>query len=115
MKSFKSLLSEISKTTVGNYLAKVTKQNLDKHGLQPNMYDKLSKNRQQGVANAFKRLEVKPVKEDGGGMGVGALSVPGPTNKTGPQSATDPVSATAVNMKKRKKTYATLRRAAPKM
>ena len=33
--------------------------------MQPNMYDKLSKNRQQGVSNAFKRLEVdkagKPV------------------------------------------------------
>jgi len=53
-----------------------------------------------------------PVKEDG--MGAGAISVPGPTNKTGPQSATDPVSATAVNMKKKKR-YATLVRPGPKM
>jgi hypothetical protein len=38
-------------------------------------------------------------------MGAGAVGggSPGPTNVTGPQSATDPVSATAVDMRKRKK------------
>jgi hypothetical protein len=38
-------------------------------------------------------------------MGAGAVGggSPGPTNVTGPQSATDPVSATAVDMTKRKK------------
>ena len=58
-------LDEITQKLAGNYLSKVTQQNIQKHGMQPNMYDKLSKNRQQGVSNAFKRLEVdkagKPV------------------------------------------------------
>ena len=47
----------------GKYLAKVTQQNLQKHGMQHDMYGKLSKNRQKGVANAFKRLEVHPTGE----------------------------------------------------
>jgi hypothetical protein len=58
-------IDEITQKLAGNYLSKVTQQNIQKHGMQPNMYDKLSKNRQQGVSNAFKRLEVdkagKPV------------------------------------------------------
>ena len=49
-----------------------------------------------------------------GGVGGGSA---GPTNVTGPQSATDPVSATAVDMRKRKKKYKsilmTTRRKAP--
>jgi hypothetical protein len=49
-----------------------------------------------------------PVKEDG----VGGIAVSGPTNVTGPQSGTDPVSATAVNMKKKKR-YAMISRKAP--
>ena len=119
MKSFKQLresenINEISDKLADRYVSKVTSDQLKKQGFSRDMYSKLEPKRQKGISNAFKRL-IKPVKEDGGGMGVGALSVPGPTNKTGPQSATDPVSATAVNMKKRKKTYATLRRAAPKM
>lgn len=40
----------------------------------------------------------------GGGAGAGAVSH-GPTNVTGAQSATDPVSASAVDMRKRKKKY----------
>jgi len=38
-------------------------------------------------------------------MGAGSVGggSAGPTNVTGPQSATDPVSATAVDMRKRKK------------
>jgi len=51
-------IDEITQKLAGNYLSKVTNQQLQKHGMQPNMYDKLSKNRQQGVSNAFKRLEV---------------------------------------------------------
>jgi hypothetical protein len=58
-------VQEITQKLAGNYLDKVTKQNLAKHGMQPNMYEKLPKNRQKGVANAFKRLQVdkegKPV------------------------------------------------------
>ena len=46
-----------------------------------------------------------------GGMGGG---VPGPTNVTGPQSGTDPVSATAVDMRKRKKKFSMMYRKAPK-
>ena len=48
------------------------------------------------------------VKEDG----VGGIAVSGPTNVTGPQSGTDPVSATAVDMKKKKR-YAMISRKVP--
>jgi hypothetical protein len=51
-------VNEITQKLAGNYLTKVTKQQLSKHGMQPDMYGKLSKNRQQGVSNAFKRLEI---------------------------------------------------------
>lgn len=58
-------IDEISQKTAGSYLDKVTKQELSKHGMQHDMYGKLSKNRQKGVSNAFKRLQVdkegKPV------------------------------------------------------
>lgn len=58
-------VNEITQKLAGNYLSTVTKQQLSKHGMQPDMYGKLSKNRQQGVSNAFKRLQVdkegKPV------------------------------------------------------
>jgi len=50
----------------------------------------------------------------GGGGGGGGIAVPGPTNVTGPQSGTDPVSATAVDMRKRKKKYPTMYRKMPK-
>ena len=46
------------------------------------------------------------VKEDGSA---------GPTVVTGPQSATDPVSATAVKLPMKKKKYPTLTRTPPKM
>lgn len=55
-------------------------------------------------------------KLDEDGMGAGAVSgSKGPTNVTGPQSGTDPVSATAVNMKKKKKYLMGIRRNPPKM
>jgi hypothetical protein len=58
-------IDEISRDLADRYLGKVTQQQLQKHGMQPNMYDKLPKNRQQGVSNAFKRVLVKsPVKEE---------------------------------------------------
>ena len=50
------LIDEISKKTADSYLSKVTKDQVGKHGMQPNMFDKLPKNRQQGVSNALKRL-----------------------------------------------------------
>ena len=59
VKDFKEeveLIDEISKQTADSYLSKVTKDHVGKHGMQPNMFDKLPKNRQQGVSNALKRL-----------------------------------------------------------
>jgi hypothetical protein len=53
-------IDEISQKLAGSYLDKVTKQQVSKHGIQPNMYDKLPKNRQKGVSNAFNRLLVDP-------------------------------------------------------
>lgn len=55
------------------------------------------------------------VKEmSGGGGGGGAATVAaGPTNVTGVATSTDPVSATAVNMKKKKR-YPMVYRKAPK-
>jgi len=50
------------------------------------------------------------VKEDG--MGAGAVSA-GPTNVTGVATSTDPASATAVNMKKKKR-WPQIYRKAPK-
>lgn len=50
------------------------------------------------------------VKEDGA---VGGSA--GPTVVTGPQSATDPISATAVKLPMKKKKYPTLARKSPKM
>jgi hypothetical protein len=52
----------------------------------------------------------KSIKEDG--MGAGSA---GPTNVTGPQSGTDPISATAVHPKKKKKYLMGIRRNPPKM
>jgi hypothetical protein len=48
---------------------------------------------------------MKSFKEFISEMGAGAVGggSAGPTNVTGPQSATDPVSATAVDMRKRRK------------
>ena len=45
----------------------------------------------------------KHLEEMGAGGGGGGAAVAGPTNVTGPQSATDPVSASAVDMRKRRK------------
>ena len=53
-------IDEISQKLAGDYLDKVTKQQVSKHGIQPNMYEKLPKNRQKGVSNAFNRLLVDP-------------------------------------------------------
>ena len=58
-------IDEISRDLADRYVSKVTQQQVQKHGMQPNMYDKLPKNRQKGVSNAFKRVLVKsPVKEE---------------------------------------------------
>ena len=58
-------IDEISRDLADRYVSKVTQQQVQKQGMQPNMYDKLPKNRQQGVSNAFKRVLVKsPVKEE---------------------------------------------------
>ena len=58
-------IDEISRDLADRYVSKVTQQQVQKQGIQPNMYDKLPKNRQKGVSNAFKRVLVKsPVKEE---------------------------------------------------
>lgn len=58
---------------------------------------------------------IKSLNEMGtGGGGAAAAGSAGPTNVTGPQSGTDPVSATAVDMKKRKKKFSMMYRKAPK-
>ena len=58
-------IDEISRDLADRYVSKVTQQQVQKQGMQPNMYDKLPKNRQQGVSNALKRTLVKsPVKEE---------------------------------------------------
>jgi hypothetical protein len=46
-------------------------------------------------------------------MGVGGVASAGPTNVTGPQSGTDPISATAIDMKKKKR-WSMVYRKAPK-
>jgi hypothetical protein len=55
------------------------------------------------------RKDCACMKEDGG------VAVPGPTVTTGPQSATDPVSATAIKLPKNKNKYPTLSRKPPQM
>lgn len=57
------------------------------------------------------------IKEDGGGMGGGMTTggSTGPTNTTGVKSSTDPISATAVHPKKKKKYLMSIRRNPPKM
>jgi hypothetical protein len=58
-------IDEISRDLADRYVSKVTQQQVQKQGMQPNMYDKLPKNRQQGVSNALKRTLVKsPVNEE---------------------------------------------------
>ena len=58
-------IDEVSRDLADRYVSKVTQQQVQKQGMQPNMYDKLPKNRQQGVSNALKRTLVKsPVKEE---------------------------------------------------
>jgi len=62
----------------------------------------------------------KHMKEDGGagGAGGGGMSTggsAGPTNVTGVKASTDPVSATAVHPKKKKKYMAGIRRSPPQM
>lgn len=97
MKTFKSFLEEIKKPTGKlksacwtGYTAVGTKE---KNG--------------KTVPNCV------PVKEDGEGSAISA----GPTNVTGTATSTDPVSATAVNMKKQKKPIIITmdRRAPPKI
>ena len=58
MKSFKSHLNEITQKAAADYLHAKTKRELDKHGMQHDMYGKLTPQGQKGVTNAFKRLEV---------------------------------------------------------
>jgi hypothetical protein len=57
------------------------------------------------------KLKEEFVNEDGG-MSVGSV---GPTNVTGPQSSTDPVSATAVRPNKKKKSMFFVKRNKPTM
>jgi hypothetical protein len=62
--------------------------------------------KKKGMKTMFGKRYPNCVKEDGSA---------GPTVVTGPQSATDPVSATAVKLPMKKKKYPTLTRTPPKM
>ncbi len=58
-------IDEISRNLADRYLSKVAQQQVKKHGMKPNLYDKLPLNRQHGVVRAFDRVLVKrPVKEE---------------------------------------------------
>lgn len=66
MKEESEQIDEISHDLAGKYLEKVTKDQLDKHGLQPNMYAKLEPKRQKGVDLALDKLAVKEdIYQDG--------------------------------------------------
>jgi len=120
MKTIK-MIDEISKDKAERYLSKVGDDHRKKHGNKPmNMYQTLEPKRQKGVERALDRLTKEEVKktfkqfrEMAGGGGGGAASVAGPTNVTGPQSGTDAQSATAVDMKKKKKKYFMTARKSP--
>ena len=74
-----------------------------------------------GIKKREREVEYfKHMKEDGGagGAGGGGMSTggsAGPTNVTGVKASTDPVSATAVHPKKKKKYMAGIRRSPPQM
>lgn len=53
------IVNEISKDKVEKYLSKVDDDDYKKHGTKPNMYGRLSKQRQDGVGRAIDRLAVK--------------------------------------------------------
>jgi len=82
-------IDEISQKLAGDYLDKVTKQQVSKHGIQPNMYGKLPKNRQKGVSNALNRLLVDPKEK------VDEYGADQPTGTAG-QSNLDPKQAQQV-------------------
>jgi hypothetical protein len=100
----------------------VTEMDSDGHtGLRDDPYDytkgkwtqakAVSKNKATKIATdilnkSFKQYKKKNIKEDG------AVSV-GPTNVTGPQSGTDPISATAIRPNKKKKYLMGIRRNLP--
>lgn len=105
MKTFKQFLGEHIVKSGNNYrlLSKRTGKNLGTYSSRAG-----AEKRERQVQ--FFKHQHEDVQLDE--MGVGAVSA-GPTNVTGPQSATDPVSATAVDMKKHKKKYPNLRRKLP--
>jgi len=85
---------------------------------KPLSKDKASKVASDMLTKAFAEPKKKSIKEDGGGGGGGGMSTggsAGPTNVTGVKSSTDPVSATAVHPKKKKKYMMGIRRNPPKM
>ena len=50
-------LDEISKELAGNYVGALAKKQLDKHGMKPNMYDKLPAKHKKGFDRAIDRLK----------------------------------------------------------
>ena len=52
----KSPVTEISKEKVGDYYSAVVRQQVDKSGIQPDMYSKLEPKRQKGIDRATARL-----------------------------------------------------------
>jgi len=59
MKEETKSIDEISKDKVERYLSKIGDDQLKKHGMKPNMYQRLEPKRQKGVDRALDRLSVK--------------------------------------------------------
>ena len=58
-------LDEISKELAGNYVGALAKKQLDKHGMKPNMYDKLPAKHKKGFDRAIDRLKEESELEEG--------------------------------------------------
>lgn len=92
------------------YAREDAKTDMDLHRVAAN----LIKMRNKGVMTMKNYKQVVSLREEVD-LDEDGLAVPGPTNVTGPQSGTDPVSATAVHPKKKKKALFYTKRNPPKM
>ena len=106
MKTFKQFLDEHIVKTGSQFrlVSKKTGKNLGTYS------SKAGAEKRERQVQFFKHQHEETQLDE---MGAGAVGSAGPTNVTGPQSGTDPVSATAVDMKKKKR-YPTFYRKSPK-
>lgn len=99
----------------GDYKAKkkaLQDLQLDRHTHKDSDLSREIQDRHKALDKEYAKIKEEAIDEMAGSGGMGGGSA-GPTNVTGTQSATDPVSATAVNMKKKRK-YPTFYRKSPK-